>query len=168
MRPLQREQLISAFRPEDLERLSLPDLSRVPWPKLDFLGWCDRDGDTGFLVVEDNGAASGLVLDRMAIRTSNARTFMCSICRTCHGMRGIANFTYRSQRTDSYNTWTDTFCGDLQCSLYVRGLLNSDVSQFYETITVERKVARLQEGVERLLATIAKFELPRRRLRLVR
>jgi hypothetical protein len=63
---------------------------------------------------------------------------------------------------------TDLFCGDLSCSLYVRGLLSSDVSQFYETITIERKVERLRQGLDRYLATIATFESQRTaRLRLV-
>jgi len=160
--PLQRDQVISAFPAEDREGLSLPAFDRLHWPNLDFLGWCDRSGDKAFLVVEEDGAASGLLLDRMPIRTSNARSFMCSICRTMHGPRGIANFTYHSRQGAGYHTLTDTFCGDLQCSLYVRGLLSPDVMQFHETISVDRKVERLLTGIDRYLATIAKFNSRRR------
>jgi hypothetical protein len=170
MNPLQRDQVISAFPAEDHQDLSLPAFDRLQWRNLDFLGWCDRSGDKAFLVFEADGEASGLLLDRMPIHTSTARSFMCSICRTMHGSRGIANFTYRSRQRVGYHTLTDTFCGNLQCSLYVRGLLSSDVSQFYETISVDRKVERLLTGVERYLANISKFNAPRRerpRLRLV-
>jgi hypothetical protein len=167
--PLQRDQLIAAFEAEDCDKLSLPALDRIQWSNLDFLGWCDRSGDKAYFVFEDDGGATGLVLDRMAVRSSNARAFMCSICRTVHGLRGIANFTYRSRRGPGYHTWTDTFCGDLQCSLYVRGLLSPDVSQFFETISIDRKVERLLTGVERFLATIASFDANRKtRLRVVR
>ena len=166
MNPLQRDQLVSAFPAEDRESLSLPAFERVQWPNLDFLGWCDRTGDRGFLVLESNGSASGLVLERMAIRSTAARSYMCSICRTMHGPRGIAHFTYRSRDGDGYNTLTDTFCANLQCSLYVRGLLGTDMMQFHETISVDRKIERLLEGIDRFRANISSFDVRRRRARL--
>jgi len=164
--PLQRDQLISAFPAEDREKLSLPAFEKVPWPNLDFLGWCDRAGDKAFLVYQGDGMASGLVLDRMAVRTSVARSFMCSICRTVHGPRGIAKFTYRSRDGAGYNTLTDTFCGNLQCSLYVRGILRPDIMQLHETISVDRRIERLHAGIDRFLANISTFDARRRRLKL--
>ena len=166
MNPLQRDQLVSAFLPEDRESLSLPVFARLQWPNLDFLGWCDRSGDRAFLVLESRGVASGMVLERMAIRSTAARSYMCSICRTMHGPRGIAHFTYRSRDGEGYNTLSDTFCADLQCSLYVRGLLNTDMMQFHETISVERKIERLLEGLDRFRANISSFDARRRRLKL--
>jgi len=160
--PLERDQVISAFPAEDREALSLPAFNRLQWPNLDFLGWCDRSGDKAFLVFEEDGAANGLMLDRMPIRTSNARSFMCSICRTMHGPRGIANFTYHARQGAGYHTLTDTFCGDLQCSLYVRGLLKPDIMQFHETISVDRKVERLLIGVDHFRANISRFDSRRR------
>jgi hypothetical protein len=119
-------------------------------------------------VFDHDGTVSGLSLDRMMVRSSAARSFMCSICRTMHGIRGIANFTYRSRRGPGYHTLTDMFCGDLQCSLYVRGLLSTDGSQFYETISVDRKIERLRSGIDRYLDTIAAFDARRKAgLRLV-
>jgi hypothetical protein len=62
------------------------------------------------------------------------------------------------------------FCADLQCSLYVRGLLSTDNAQFYETTTVERKIERLLEGIDRFCTSIARFESRHRerpKLRLV-
>jgi hypothetical protein len=168
VRALEPEQLISAFHLDEGEQLPLPPLQGIAWDNLDFLGWCNRTGDKAWLAVETNGALIGLALDRMMVGPSKARSFMCAICRTMHGPRGIANFTYRSRRDPPYRTLTDVFCGDLSCSLYVRGLLSSDVSQFYETITTRRKVERLRSGLDRYLATIATFESQRAaRLRLV-
>ncbi len=161
MRALAPEQLISAFPQGEGETLVLPRLEGVAWGNLDFLGWCDRSGDKAWLAFEAGGEVTGLALDRMAVKTSSARSFMCSLCRTMHGARGIANFTYRSRRDPGYSTLTDMFCGDLRCSLYVRGLLSSDVSQFYETITIERKVERLRAGIERYRDAIVAFESPR-------
>jgi hypothetical protein len=168
MKALGPEQLISAFYLDEGERLPMPRLEGVPWGNLDFLGWFNRSGDKAYLAFETNGDVIGLALDRMMVRASSARSFMCAICRTMHGPRGIANFTYRSRRDPGYSTLTHMFCADLRCGLYVRGLLSSDVSQFYETITIERKVERLREGIDRYLDTIAAFESPRKaRLRLV-
>ncbi len=160
--------LAAAFRLDEGEKLPLPDLQAVAWANLDFLGWCNRTGDKAYLALETEGRVLGLVLDRMVVGPSKARSFMCAICRTMHGPRGIANFTYQSRRDPPYRTLTDLFCGDLRCSLYVRGLLSSDVSQFYETITIDRKIERLHQGLDRYLATIATFEAARTaRLRLV-
>ena len=168
MRPLQRDELIAAFPCADGEKLTLPALDGISWGNLDFFGWCDRSGDKAYFAFDDEGVVSGLELDRMAIRASKARSFMCSLCRTTHGMRGIANFTYRSRRGPGYHTWTDMFCGNLQCSLYVRGLLVPDGAQFHETISVERKVERLQTGIDRFLATVTAFDARRKAgLRLV-
>lgn len=168
MRALEPAQLFSAFQLDEGEELPLPKLQGIAWGNLDFLGWCNRTGDKAYLAFDTNGAVVGLALDRMVVGASKARSFMCSICRTMHGARGIANFTYRSRRDPPYRTLTDMFCGDLRCSLYVRGLLSTDVSQFYETITVGRKVERLRSGIDRYLAMIAAFESPQKaQLRLV-
>jgi hypothetical protein len=168
VKALEPEQLIAVFPLDESEELPLPHLQGVAWSNLDFLGWRNRTGDKAWLAFEINGELIGLALDRMMVGPSKARSFMCSICRTMHGPRGIANFTYRSRRDPPYRTLTEMFCGDLSCSLYVRGLRSSDVSQFYETITIERKVERLRQGVDRYLGAIAAFESRRTaRLRLV-
>jgi hypothetical protein len=168
VRALARDEVIAAIPLEVGEKLNLPDFDRLNWDNLDFLGWCDRSGDRAYFVFDHAGEVSALALDRMMVQASKARGFMCSICRTVHGIRGIANYTYRSRRGPGYHTLTDMFCGDLQCSLYVRGLLSTDGAQFYETITVARKVERLQSGIDRYLDTIAAFDARRKAgLRLV-
>ena len=170
MNVLDREQLVSAFPEEDRPNLTLPVFDRIAWDNLDFLGWCDRSDDKAYCVFETEGEPTGVMLERMAIHTSNARSFMCSLCRTVHGISGIANFTYKCRRGTGYHTLTDMFCANLQCSLYVRGILAVEGLQFYETISTERKVQRLHEGVDRFLASLSDFEhrhRPRPKLRLV-
>jgi hypothetical protein len=170
MNLLTREQLISAFTPEDQPALSLPAFDHIQWDNLDYLGWCDRTGSTAFCVFETGDGPAGFVLDRTFIRTTNARSFMCSLCRTAHGQRGIASFSYKSRHGTGYHTLTDMFCANLECSLYVRGILTPDMSTFFETIPPERKIERLHEGIDRFLGAIADFEhrnRPRVQLRLV-
>ena len=170
MNLLTREQLISAFASEDQPALSLPAFDHIPWDNLDYLGWCDRTGSTAFCVFETEDEPAGFVLDRTYIRTTNARSFMCSLCRTTHGQRGIASFSYKSRHTTGYHTLTDMFCANLQCSLYVRGILTPEMSTFFETIPAERKIERLHEGIGRFLTAIAAFERrnrPRVQLRVV-
>jgi hypothetical protein len=98
MRPLAADQLIAAFHLDEGEELPLPPLRDIAWANLDFLGWRNRTGDKAFLAVETGGAVVGLALDRMMVGPSKARSFMCAICRTLHGPRGIANFSYQSRR----------------------------------------------------------------------
>jgi hypothetical protein len=65
---------------------------------------------------------------------------------------------------------TDMFRSNLKCSLYARGILVPDGLQFYETISVDRKVERLHEGMDRFLGSLSSFESrhrPRPKLRLV-
>jgi hypothetical protein len=170
MNVLQRDQLVAAFPEEHRPTLSVPALHRVSWGILDFLGWSDRSGETAFCVFETGGEPTGIVLDRTPIRIGAARSFMCSLCRTTHSQRGIASFSYRSRRGTGYHTLTDMFCANLQCSLYVRGILFPEMSTFFETIPVERKIERLHEGIDRFLAAIEAFERrnrPRVQLRVV-
>lgn len=170
MKVLDRELVVSAFPEDDRPSLSLPPFERIVWDNLDFLGWCDQSSDKAFLVFETDAEPNGIMLERLAIRTSNARSFMCSLCRTVHGMSGIANFTYKCRCGTGYHTLTDMFCANLQCSLYVRGILAADGLQFYETISARRKIERLHEGIDRFQASLADFEhrhRPRPKLRLV-
>jgi hypothetical protein len=170
MNILTREQLVSAFALEDQPALSLPAFDHVPWDDLDYLGWCDRTGATAYCVFETEDGPAGFVLDRTFIRTTNARSFMCSLCRTTHHQRGVASFSYKSRRGTGYHTLTDMFCADLRCSLYVRGILRPEMSTYFETIPIERKIERLHEGIERFLNAIATFERrnrPRVQLRVV-
>jgi len=106
--PLQRDQVISAFPEEERQDISLPAFDRLQWSNLDFLGWCDRSGDKAFLVFEADGEASGLMLDRMPVHTSRARSFMCSICRTMTA-RALSKPTCSSARTASPEDldWSD-------------------------------------------------------------
>jgi hypothetical protein len=45
-------------------------------------------------------------------------------------------------------------CGNLACSRYVRGELKSDVTQPHETLTLEERIARLEEKLHKFVARV--------------
>ncbi|MFJ1758271.1 FBP domain-containing protein [Kitasatospora sp. NPDC088134] len=142
-------------------RAALPrDLAELPWDDLDFLGWRDRGApERGYLVAEHGGRTVGVAL-RLAPRGPGARHgSMCSICLTTHPASGVALMTARrAGRTggDGYASAGEYFCGDLACSLYVRGLKRAGAGGFRmrESLSAEQKAARARANLDAFLARV--------------
>ncbi|MFT4234464.1 MAG: FBP domain-containing protein [Microbacterium sp.] len=126
MRPLTSQQLLDSFVNADARELELVELPHdfpiLEWDHLDFLAWRDpRTSSRGYLVVERDGAPSGIVL-RAASSTSGARHGICDICRTMQPGTQVTMFTARKagaagERGDSIGTY---MCADLSCHENVR------------------------------------------------
>ncbi|TDC45204.1 FBP domain-containing protein [Actinomadura sp. KC345] len=144
----------------EAKRLGLPrDLDARPWDDLDFLGWRDP-GSPGraHLVAERGGRLVGVAL---RVTSGGGRGFtargMCSLCLTTRTGGAVALMTAR--RTGEAGRQGDTvgryLCGDLDCSLYLRGRKESVVGgDLQESLTVEEKVARLHANLDAFLAKI--------------
>jgi hypothetical protein len=52
------------------------------------------------------------------------------------------------------NTLGTYACGNLGCCQYVRGELKSDVPQPFETLTLDERLARLEEKVHKFVARV--------------
>lgn len=144
----------------EARRLGLPrDFAERPWDDLDFLGWQDPGAPgRAYLVVERGGRPVGLSL---RVASGGGRAFtarsMCSLCLTTRTGGGVALMTAR--RTGEAGRQGDTvgqyLCGDLACSLYVRGRKTSAGGGLVEeTLTPEEKIARLNANLDAFLDKI--------------
>jgi hypothetical protein len=162
MRPITEDALRTSFvnaSKGDAQRMNLPrTFAETPWPDLDFLGWQDPGApERAWLVVDRDDGPVGLSL---RIASGGARGFtarsMCSICMTTRTGGGVALMTAR--RTGAAgrqgNSIGQYMCGDLACSLYVRGRKQAAGTEFDELLGVEDKIARLRGNLDAFLARI--------------
>ena len=137
----------------EARRLNLPaGFDDLPWDDLDFLGWRDpRAPERAYLAVERDGRLVGIALRAVsgASRGFTARS-MCSLCLTIRTGGAVALMTARrtgeaGRRGDSVGQY---FCGDLDCSLYVRGRKQSVAGgDLEESLTLEDKIARIEANL---------------------
>ncbi|MEV7217057.1 FBP domain-containing protein [Kitasatospora cineracea] len=143
-------------------RLALPrGMAELPWGELDFLGWRDPGApDRGYLVAEHGGRLVGVVLRRVQrVGAGVRRGAMCSICLTVHAASGVALLTARKAGRGSgeeYASAGEYFCGDLACSLYVRGLRRASAGgvRMRESLGVEEKAARVRANLAAFLERV--------------
>lgn len=153
-----REEILAAFPPREKEGVRLPDLSTTHWEDLDFLGWSEPDRNRAFLVIAHASGLRGWTLQRMPVKVPNARRYMCAICLTVHGCTDMALFSRRVRGGRRYVSAANMLCGDLQCSLYVRGVKQSDAGQMPETVSLTWRIRRLRGNLDRLTDTLASLD----------
>ncbi|MFI5839052.1 FBP domain-containing protein [Catenuloplanes sp. NPDC051500] len=162
MRPLTEREIRAAFvncTKGEATRLSIPrDLADRPWPDLDFLGWRDhKSPERAYLATE-----SGIGLVAIALRVPapsaarTARRGMCALCLTVHDtgvpLMVAAKAGKAGRQGDSVGTY---ICGDLACSLYVRGRRDPGTAgRMHESLTSEDKAARLVANLTAFLTKI--------------
>ncbi|XVQ15591.1 FBP domain-containing protein [Spirillospora sp. CA-255316] len=144
----------------EAKRLNLPrDLADQPWDDLDFLGWRDPGApERAYLITERHGRPLGIAL---RVASGGGRGFtsrsMCSLCLTTRTGGGVALMTARrtGEAGRQGNTVGQYVCGDLHCSLYLRGRKESVAGRdLQETLTLEEKVARLHANLGTFLHKI--------------
>ncbi|MFJ4678576.1 FBP domain-containing protein [Kitasatospora sp. NPDC088783] len=148
----------------EASRLALPrGLAELPWEELDFLGWRDPGApDRGHLVAEHGGRLVGVTLRRAQRAGAGARQgAMCSICRTVHAASGVALLTARKAGRPSgeeYASAGEYFCGDLACSLYVRGHRRASAGgvRMRESLSTEERVARVRVNLAAFLDRVVR------------
>lgn len=166
MRPLTESDIRRSFvncTKGEAARLNVPrDLEEQPWDDLDFLGWRDLSTlDRGYLVAERPGG--GLVGIALRTNPKSSRGFttrsMCSVCLTTHTSGGVSLMSARraGEAGRQGNTVGQYLCGDLVCSLYVRGKKHSIVgAEIEETITVEEKIDRMLLNLDTFVGQVLK------------
>ncbi|WP_344238238.1 FBP domain-containing protein [Actinocorallia libanotica] len=144
----------------EAKRLGLPrDLAEQPWAELDFLGWQDQGAPgRAYLVTERGDRWAGVAL---RVTSGGGRGFtarsMCSLCLTTRTGGSVALMTARrtGEAGRQGNTVGQYLCGDLACSLYLRGRKVSAGGRLVEeTLTLEEKVARLHANLNAFLDKI--------------
>ena len=141
----------------EAKRLGLPkDFPTLPWGDLDFLGWRDPGAPgRAYLVAEREERLVGIAL-RAGSGTARGFTSrgMCSLCLTTRGGGAITLMTAR--RTGDAGRQGDSvgryLCGDLDCSLYVRGKKQTATGgDLDETLSPDAKIARVQANLRAYL-----------------
>ncbi|MGY1501758.1 FBP domain-containing protein [Streptomyces sp. QTS52] len=161
MEPLTEQEIRAAFvncTKGEAQRLSVPrDLAERPWVDLDYLGWRDPQApDRAYLVTELEGRVTGLALRSAAPAFGQARRSMCSMCLTSHtGGVSLMVAPKAGKAGKQGNSVGAYICGDLCCSLYVRGRKDAGAgSRLHETITLEEKIRRTVGNVAAFVAKV--------------
>ncbi|MFF0415060.1 FBP domain-containing protein [Kitasatospora sp. NPDC004745] len=162
MEPLSENEIRASFvncSKGEASRLSLPrGLAELPWEDLNFLGWRDQGApDRAYLVAPYRGERVGVTLRVPTVRRSLTRSNVCSLCITAHAGSGVALLAARRAGASGRegNTVGTYVCGDLACSLYVRGLRRSTlVTRPDESLPLERQIARTVTNLEAFLAKV--------------
>jgi hypothetical protein len=151
MDPVSNKELISAFN-GDLEHDSIPDLDKVNWAALDYLGWIHPAGHTGYitLVSPNDGCLKGATMRRYPFSNRRQGVVMCSMCHHMHQSNGTAMFSLTRKGSDGRHTLGNVVCKDLDCSLRVRDLI-SPATYYQEKMYVEAKIWRMQQRVHKWL-----------------
>lgn len=151
MEPLTRDVILASFSPKQRKLVELPDLENVDWDGLDYLGWQHSSGHLAYVVYQKNGHVQGIVL-KQTKATKGTQQFLCSWCMTVHRGGGVTLFTAATHQT--HRVQGVYVCADLQCSAYIRGRKRPAGCQMRETISQERRIARLGNNIERFFGRI--------------
>jgi hypothetical protein len=88
------------------------------------------------------------------VRRSLVKTTVCSICLSSHTGSGVSLFGARRAGPAGRdgNTVGTYMCGDLACSLYVRGKKKSPlVTRFTESLSLDEQVDRMRANLDTFL-----------------
>jgi len=158
MKPLSKEEILLSFPKKFREKISFKylELDKIDWDNLDFLGWVDPDENLGYLVYPFPQELRGLVLEsNQSIGSGGIK--MCSFCYTLHLPSGVRLFTYKIPNKKI--TIGNYFCSDLQCSLYLRKIKLSGITQMSESLSIEEKIERCKRNIEDFFKLIDKKHL---------
>lgn len=145
------EEIKAAFIPDDQELWLDPDLNSVSWDDRDFLAWKHPKAGNYFVCVEDNGKLMGMIF-QMNTGAGNLGA-SCDLCFATNDELGVKSAFIEVVDKPRRKLGVHV-CSDLACSSRVRGVKPGVF--MYETISVGRKVERLQEKIRRFACRIYK------------
>lgn len=159
MNAITREQfteLVVSIKPRLRRELRFTPEFIIDWQDRDFLVITNKQGNEGVMIVPfADFAVLPFVIDR---RKPNAagrvEAIICDICATWQ--RGthsaVITFTPSSDRSVSF-----LCCGDLKCSLHVRGKTPAAIlsrAQIREQLTPDERIERLMRRLTNITATV--------------
>jgi hypothetical protein len=165
MNPLTETQIRASFvnaSRREVSNATLPDLDRMRWDRLDYLGWRDRKAPlVAYVVTELDDVPTGILM-RVADRGARAhRRAMCTWCEDVVETDGVTLLTARragapGRRGDSVGT---LLCEDFRCSDNVRRpptatVAGSNAAELTEFIIAER-IAGLRDRSTQFVAKVA-------------
>lgn len=136
----------SSVRPRLRRELRFVPEEITGWEDRDFLAVMTKSGNEGVLILSENSVR--ILPFRLQARKPNGRgrveAIICDLCVTWQ--RGTHSGVITFDRTDG-SSLSLLCCGDLQCSLHVRGKTSAATlsrAQLCEDITPIRRIERLQ------------------------
>jgi hypothetical protein len=162
MEPMTEPQIRAAFvncSKGEAKRLTVPrDLALLPWADLDFLGWRDPQApERAYLVAGVGDRTVAVALRCPGPNPLQKKTSMCSLCLTSHTGGVTLMVAARTGKAGQQGNTVGTYiCGDLACSLYVRGkkAVVGLGGRPPERLTLEEKVERTMTNVAAFIAKI--------------
>lgn len=159
MSPITREQfgiLVKPVRQRLRKELRFVPEEILDWRNRDFLIVTNKQGSEGVLIAPlDNGIVLPFAIER---RKPNSRgrveAIICDICATWQRGTHSAVITFWITSTHSVSFLC---CGDLQCSLHVRGMTAASVlarAQVREQLSNDERVDRLNRRLKAIIDTI--------------
>nr|WP_221203696.1 FBP domain-containing protein [Modestobacter versicolor] len=117
-----RASFVNATRRE-VASATLPDLTDVPWDRLDYLGWRDRRAPlAAYVVLELDGEPTGVLL-RAGTPAASGRHRK-ALCSWCRDLSSVEASLYVARRAGASgragNTVGTLICQDFTCSQHVR------------------------------------------------
>jgi hypothetical protein len=117
-----------------------------------------KSGREGVLVIELDNVVSVYsyeLLTRVADATGRSKPITCDFCHTWQRGSNAGRITF-TRKSDGH-TLTFLCCGDLACSLHVRGKTPQALlsrTQLHEDLTNEQRVKRLQQKLQKLMIAL--------------
>jgi hypothetical protein len=147
-------ELISGVRPRLRRELRFVPEEITDWQYRDFLAVTNKQGNEGVLIVPFLGdkVAPFSLQPRKPGASGRVEAIICDICATWQRGTHSAVITFAVDKTRSVSFLC---CGDLGCSLHVRGKTADATlsrTQLREHITPEARIARLHERLTSILS----------------
>lgn len=159
MTPLTETEIRAAFvncTKGEAKRLYVPrDLATRPWADLDFLGWRDPQAqDRAYLVTLLADRPTGVAL--RAANPTHGKRNMCALCLTSHSGGVDLMVARRAGKAGQQGNSVGTYiCGDLACSLYVRGKKDAGMGgRLSESLTLDETIERTMANIEAFIARV--------------
>lgn len=159
MDPISGDRIRASFLNTTLrERKALPlppDLDRLRWDDLDYLGWRDpKQPQLGYLVAELDGEPVGILL-RQAERAPRSRA-QCSLCEDVQLPNPVVFFSVKRAGDAGRNgdTVGTLACAEFECSANVRRRPALAYVGFDLEAERQRRIASLQERVAGFLRNV--------------
>lgn len=150
----QFSELTSGVRPRLRRELRFVPEEITDWEDRDFLAVTNKQGSEGVLIVPFLGdkAVPFSLQARKPNASGRIEAIICDICATWQRGTHSAVITFIVDKTRSVSFLC---CGDLDCSLHVRGKTDDarlSRTQLREQITPESRIARLHERLTSILS----------------
>lgn len=132
---------------------SVARMNEEAWLQTELIPITDRAGNKGVVVMESGGrlyATSYEISRGIMSKTGKAQPIICDFCRTWQTGSRSGSITLQKPGRDA-GSITFLCCADLECSKHVRNLTSAaktSRSQLREDMTVEQRIARLEQRIE--------------------